>query len=242
MSQLAIVNAPSSFTAIWAVMRPWLAKETVAKVAVLGSNYQSALLEMVPAENLPETLGGTCTCEDCGAHSDGSKAGAHADEKAEKAGAKKGEKPVGVAEMGRCAFSSAGPWMVGREERRAAWLRGERRDIGLYPGEYATLLEKEKARGQAQDTVAGEKPAESQAEEAMEESSEDASAGPSTPGVDSVQQQQLDQIAIKDDAEHEHGHTGGAPARRLSPEESVQLIAEKHPETRLVQNGDLHVH
>ncbi|KIP05367.1 hypothetical protein PHLGIDRAFT_43261, partial [Phlebiopsis gigantea 11061_1 CR5-6] len=64
MSQLAIVNAPSSFTAIWAVMRPWLAKETVAKVNVLGHNYQSALLELVDKENLPATLGGTCTCED----------------------------------------------------------------------------------------------------------------------------------------------------------------------------------
>ncbi|KAF7797467.1 hypothetical protein EIP86_008664 [Pleurotus ostreatoroseus] len=121
MAHLAIVNAPASFTAIWAVMRPWLAKETVAKVSVLGADYRAALLGLVDAENLPTSLGGTCTCEDCGP--DAQSAGS--DDKG------KG----GVDEMGRCAYSSAGPWMVGRAERRAAWLRGERKTIGLQPGE-----------------------------------------------------------------------------------------------------------
>ena len=129
MAHLAIVNAPSSFTAIWAVMRPWLAKETVAKVSVLGANYQAALLDLVPAEHLPRTLGGTCTCDDCGPLAES----------------------VGVAEMGRCAFSSAGPWMLARAERREAWLKGERKDIGLYPGEYAKFLEKEQQQEQAQE-------------------------------------------------------------------------------------------
>lgn len=63
MGQLAIVNAPSTFTAIWGVMKPWMSKETVAKVDILGSNYKDVLLELVDAENLPASLGGNCTCE-----------------------------------------------------------------------------------------------------------------------------------------------------------------------------------
>ncbi|THH17826.1 hypothetical protein EUX98_g9052 [Antrodiella citrinella] len=63
MAQLAIVNAPSSFTTIWSFIKPWLAKETVAKVDVLGSDYQSVLLDLIDADSLPESLGGTCKCE-----------------------------------------------------------------------------------------------------------------------------------------------------------------------------------
>ena len=63
MGQLAIVNAPSSFTAIWSIMKPWLAKETVSKIDILGSDYQQVLLRLVDKENLPASLGGECTCE-----------------------------------------------------------------------------------------------------------------------------------------------------------------------------------
>ncbi|KAI6122494.1 CRAL-TRIO domain-containing protein [Pisolithus croceorrhizus] len=66
MAKLAIVNAPSSFTFIWSVVKPWLAKETAEKVDVLGSDYQGVLLELVDAESLPATLGGKCTCEHAG--------------------------------------------------------------------------------------------------------------------------------------------------------------------------------
>lgn len=66
MAKLAIVNAPMGFSAIWSFMRPWLAKETADKVEILGSNYKSVLLSLVDAENLPESLGGTCTCEGMG--------------------------------------------------------------------------------------------------------------------------------------------------------------------------------
>lgn len=66
MGQLAIVNAPSSFTFIWAVIKPWLSKETAEKVDVLGTDYKDVLLEMVDEENLPSVLGGKCTCEEEG--------------------------------------------------------------------------------------------------------------------------------------------------------------------------------
>ncbi|KAG1906424.1 CRAL-TRIO domain-containing protein [Suillus fuscotomentosus] len=63
MGQLLIINAPSSFTFIWGIIKPWLAKETVEKVDILGSNYREVLLDVIDAENLPEILGGTCTCK-----------------------------------------------------------------------------------------------------------------------------------------------------------------------------------
>lgn len=66
MGQLAIVNAPSTFTAIWAIMKPWLSKETAEKVDILGSNYKDVLLNLVDADCLPSTLGGTCECKDQG--------------------------------------------------------------------------------------------------------------------------------------------------------------------------------
>ena len=62
MGKIVIINAPSSFTFIWSVVKPWLAKETAAKVDIHGSNYRDALLSLVDAENLPSEFGGSCTC------------------------------------------------------------------------------------------------------------------------------------------------------------------------------------
>ncbi|THH01579.1 hypothetical protein EW026_g1160 [Hermanssonia centrifuga] len=223
MSQLAIVNAPSSFTAIWAAMKPWLAKETIAKVSVLGANYRDALLQLVEAEDLPKSLGGTCTCSDCGAAGDSGK-----DEAAVEA---KGE----AAEMGRCVYSSAGPWLVGRKERREAWLRGERKAITLQPGELEMFLNKANEKGDEKDAKdAGENldgsvdnnaepPKDQATERHNEDSSDGSSPGPATPSVDAVQQQ-LDQVVIKD-----------API-----DESVDPANEKYSESRLIQTGDLH--
>lgn len=95
MGQMLIINAPTSFTAIWTAVKPWLSPRTLDKITVLGTNQQqqlhATLRDLVPPENLPASLGGTCACT-----SDGG-----------------------------CVLSNAGPWMVGRAERRAGWLRGE---------------------------------------------------------------------------------------------------------------------
>ncbi|KAF9077661.1 CRAL-TRIO domain-containing protein [Rhodocollybia butyracea] len=86
MGKLAIINAPSTFTLIWNVIRPWLAKETANKVDILGSDYQEKLLELVDAENLPSILGGNCRCEEEGS----------------------------LSEVARCHLSASGPWLEGR--------------------------------------------------------------------------------------------------------------------------------
>ena len=66
MGQLAIVNAPSTFTMIWSVIRRWISQETASKVDILGHDYQKVLLDLIDEENLPTSLGGKCTCEEAG--------------------------------------------------------------------------------------------------------------------------------------------------------------------------------
>ncbi|TEB30663.1 CRAL/TRIO domain-containing protein [Coprinellus micaceus] len=66
MGQLAIVNSPSSFTMIWSMIKPWISKETAAKVDILGSDYSKVLLDLIDTDNLPSTLGGNCTCSESG--------------------------------------------------------------------------------------------------------------------------------------------------------------------------------
>ena len=57
-----LINAPWGFSTVWSVIKRWLDPVTVAKISILGSSYQSALLEQIPAENLPSQFGGTCRC------------------------------------------------------------------------------------------------------------------------------------------------------------------------------------
>jgi len=57
-----IVNAPFIFSAIWAVVRPWLDPVTAAKVRIVGhSGTASALLERIDASQLPAEYGGQST-------------------------------------------------------------------------------------------------------------------------------------------------------------------------------------
>ncbi|KIK65946.1 hypothetical protein GYMLUDRAFT_158186, partial [Collybiopsis luxurians FD-317 M1] len=86
LGRVAIINAPSTFTVIWNVMRPFLLKETAEKVDVLGSDYQERLLELIDEENLPLAFGGKCRCEVEGSQSSGP----------------------------RCHLNNSGPWLDGR--------------------------------------------------------------------------------------------------------------------------------
>ncbi|KAI0269387.1 CRAL-TRIO domain-containing protein [Gloeopeniophorella convolvens] len=62
MGRFYIVNAPWAFSAVWAVVRPWLDEVTVSKIDILGGTYKDKLLAQIPAENLPKEFGGACEC------------------------------------------------------------------------------------------------------------------------------------------------------------------------------------
>ncbi|KAG0500232.1 hypothetical protein HPP92_000304 [Vanilla planifolia] len=61
-----IVNAGPSFRLLWNTVRSFLDPRTTSKIDVIGPKYQSKLLEVIHANELPEFLGGTCTCSDVG--------------------------------------------------------------------------------------------------------------------------------------------------------------------------------
>lgn len=63
LSQMVIVNASPGFKLLWNVIKCFLDHATVAKVQVIGSNYQTKLMEMVDHSELPDFLGGTCCCK-----------------------------------------------------------------------------------------------------------------------------------------------------------------------------------
>ena len=227
MSQLAIVNAPSSFTAIWSVMRPWLAKETVEKVNVLGSNYSSYLLELIDPEALPKSLGGQCTCIECGHHHK---------ERPEVGGVD------GQVEMGRCAFSSAGPWMAGRTERREAWLRGER-DIALRHDELQKFTAEASSSSQPSETVNSALTEHQQQENQDSDTSAEDYSGPSTPALE----QQLSQVSVHRDGDGDVASSSNVGVDRqeltkqLSSTEGTEKVREERHETSSPQTSDLQV-
>lgn len=63
MGKFFIINAPWTFSAVWAVIKPWLDEVTVAKIDILSGNYKDSLLKQIDEENLPEILGGKCSCK-----------------------------------------------------------------------------------------------------------------------------------------------------------------------------------
>ncbi|KAI3769736.1 hypothetical protein L6452_00849 [Arctium lappa] len=66
LCRMYIINAGSGFRLLWSTVKSFLDPKTTSKIHVLGTKYQSQLLEMIDASELPEFLGGTCTCADKG--------------------------------------------------------------------------------------------------------------------------------------------------------------------------------
>lgn len=62
MGKMYVINAPMMFTSVWGMIKPLLDEVTVKKIVILGSNYQSTLLQDIDAANLPKSIGGTCEC------------------------------------------------------------------------------------------------------------------------------------------------------------------------------------
>ncbi|XP_062147255.1 phosphatidylinositol/phosphatidylcholine transfer protein SFH11 [Alnus glutinosa] len=66
LNKLFIINAGSGFRMLWKAIRTFMDARTIAKIQVLGNNYVSNLLEVIDSSNLPNFLGGNCTCSDYG--------------------------------------------------------------------------------------------------------------------------------------------------------------------------------
>ncbi|KAB2089877.1 hypothetical protein ES319_A03G090800v1 [Gossypium barbadense] len=66
LCRMFIINAGSGFKMAWKAVKSCLDSKTASKINVLGSNYQSKLLEIIDASELPQFLGGSCTCADQG--------------------------------------------------------------------------------------------------------------------------------------------------------------------------------
>lgn len=150
MGQLFIINAPTSFTAIWSVIRPWLAPRTLDKITILGASQpdqHTTLLDLIPPENLPVAFGGTCTCTDA---TDATAASCKGDSDDDTDSDSCSSGGSGGGGGGGCTLSNAGPWMDGRAERRARWLRGEIPEPGV-PWPPLQKREKEQEKEQEQE-------------------------------------------------------------------------------------------
>ncbi|XP_075475157.1 phosphatidylinositol/phosphatidylcholine transfer protein SFH6-like [Primulina tabacum] len=66
LHQMFIINAGPGFRLLWNTVKKFIDPKTTTKIHVLGNKYQNKLLEIIDASELPEFLGGTCTCADQG--------------------------------------------------------------------------------------------------------------------------------------------------------------------------------
>ncbi|XP_030450406.1 phosphatidylinositol/phosphatidylcholine transfer protein SFH3-like [Syzygium oleosum] len=66
LNRMFIINAGSGFRLLWNTVKSFLDPKTTAKIHVLGNKYQTKLLEIIDASELPEFLGGSCTCANKG--------------------------------------------------------------------------------------------------------------------------------------------------------------------------------
>ncbi|WOL13930.1 hypothetical protein Cni_G22710 [Canna indica] len=62
LHQMFIVNAGNGFKLLWNTVKGFLDPKTTSKIHVLGVRDQSRLLEAIDSSQLPEFLGGSCTC------------------------------------------------------------------------------------------------------------------------------------------------------------------------------------
>ncbi|KAG0280275.1 hypothetical protein BGZ95_010713 [Linnemannia exigua] len=62
LGKLFIVNSPFVFVKVYSMIKKWLDPGVIEKIHILGKDYKSVLLAHIDPENLPDFLGGSCTC------------------------------------------------------------------------------------------------------------------------------------------------------------------------------------
>ncbi|KAL0417460.1 UNVERIFIED_CONTAM: Phosphatidylinositol/phosphatidylcholine transfer protein SFH9 [Sesamum radiatum] len=66
LHHMFIVNAGTGFKCLWNGLKGFLDPTTTAKIHVLGSKFQNKLLEVIDASQLPDFIGGSCSCPNQG--------------------------------------------------------------------------------------------------------------------------------------------------------------------------------
>jgi hypothetical protein len=59
LHRMYMINAPWFFTAIWAIIRPWLDPITADKIQIVGSDYLPVLREEIEDHQIPVDFGGS---------------------------------------------------------------------------------------------------------------------------------------------------------------------------------------
>ncbi|XP_073003694.1 phosphatidylinositol/phosphatidylcholine transfer protein SFH13-like [Typha latifolia] len=62
LHQMFIVNSGSGFKLLWNTVKGFLDPKTTSKIHVLGTKFHKRLLEAIDSSQLPDFLGGSCTC------------------------------------------------------------------------------------------------------------------------------------------------------------------------------------
>lgn len=60
LETLYMINAPFTFSILWALIKPWIDPVTVQKFQIIGSNFQDILKDKISEEYIPVEYGGTC--------------------------------------------------------------------------------------------------------------------------------------------------------------------------------------
>lgn len=66
LHRMFIINAGTGFKLLWNSIKSFIDPKTSSKIQVVGNKYHNKLLEIIDSSELPEFLGGSCTCADQG--------------------------------------------------------------------------------------------------------------------------------------------------------------------------------
>ena len=66
LGKMYVINASGMFSAIWAMVKPFIDDKTRLKIHVFQEDFLNELLKDVEKSNLPKLIGGDCDCKEFG--------------------------------------------------------------------------------------------------------------------------------------------------------------------------------